>query len=64
MLSTDLFHEVRPEFLRLLGAQGARVYLDAADAVERESALRPAPVPREAALLQEQARCGEGIVCE
>jgi hypothetical protein len=50
MLSHDLFSVVRPEFLRLLGAQGARVYLDSVDAVERESALRPAPLPREEAL--------------
>ena len=50
MLSTDLFSEVRPEFLRLLGSQGARVYLDAADAVEQESALRSAPMSREEAL--------------
>jgi hypothetical protein len=50
MLSTDLFSEVRPEFLRLLGSQGARVYLDAADSLEQESALRPAPIPRDEAL--------------
>ena len=50
MLSTDLLSEIRPEFLRLLGSPGARVYLDAADAVEQESALRSAPMSREEAL--------------
>ena len=50
MLSTDLFREIRPEFLRLLGSPAARVYLDAADAVEREAALRPGAVTRDEAL--------------
>jgi hypothetical protein len=50
MLSTDLYGEVRPEFLRLLGSPAAPLYLDAADALEREAALRPAAVSREEAL--------------
>ncbi len=50
MLSSDLFSAIRPEFLRLLGSPGARVYLDAADAVEREAALRAAPMLREEGL--------------
>ena len=50
MLSTDLFREIRPEFLRLLGSPAAGVYLDAADEVEREAALRPGAVMRDEAL--------------
>ena len=51
MLSTDLYREVRPEFLRLLGSPAARVYLDVADEVEREAALRPDAMTREEAWL-------------
>ncbi len=50
MLSTDLFREITPDFLRLLGAPGARVYLDAAEALEEESALRSGALAREEAL--------------
>src|SRR3954449_6701423 len=50
MFSIDLFREIRPEFLRLLGSPAARVYLDAADEVERESALRPGAMTRDEAL--------------
>jgi hypothetical protein len=50
MLSSDLFREIRPEFLRLLGSPAARVYLDAVDEVEREAALRPGALTREEAL--------------
>lgn len=50
MFSTDLFREIRPEFLRLLGSPVARVYLDAADEVEREAALRPGALTRDEAL--------------
>ncbi len=51
MLSADLFRQIRPEFLRLLGSPAAGLYLDAADAVEREASLRAGPMPREEALL-------------
>ena len=50
MLYADLFREIRPDFLRLLGSPAARVYLDAADELERESALRPAALTRDEAL--------------
>ena len=50
MLSTDLFREIRPEFLRLLGAKDAAVYLDAADEMESELALRAGALSREEAL--------------
>jgi len=50
MLSTDLFREIRPEFLRLLGSPGARIYLDAMDEVEREASLRTGPLMREESL--------------
>lgn len=49
-LSTDLFREVRPEFLRLLGSPAACVYLDAADALESESSLRSGALGRDEAL--------------
>lgn len=51
MLSADLFRQIRPEFLRLLGSPAAGLYLDAADAVEAEAALRAGPLAREEALL-------------
>ncbi len=50
MLALDLFREIRPEFLRLIGSPSARVYLDAADALETESALRSGALEREEAL--------------
>lgn len=50
MLSADLFREIRPEFLRLLGAKDAAVYLDAADEMESELALRAGALSREEAL--------------
>jgi hypothetical protein len=50
MLSTDLFHAIRPEFLRLLGSAGTRVYVDAAEALEAESGLRSGALEREEAL--------------
>lgn len=51
MLSTDLLREVRPEFLRLLGSPAVRVYLDAANELEAESALRSGALGRDEALL-------------
>ena len=50
MLSSDLFREISPDFLRLLGSPGARIYLDAAEALEGESALRSGALAREEAL--------------
>ena len=50
MLSADLFSQIRPEFLRLLGSPAAGLYLDAADEVEREAALRAGPLARDEAL--------------
>jgi hypothetical protein len=50
MLSEDLFREVRPAFLRILGAPGARVYLDAVDALASESALRTGALGRDEAV--------------
>lgn len=50
MLSYELFREVRPPFLRLLGGPGASVYLDAADALESEITLRTGPLGRDEAL--------------
>jgi hypothetical protein len=50
MLSAALFREVTPEFLRLLGSSAARIYLDAADALEVEAGLRSGALPREEAL--------------
>jgi hypothetical protein len=50
MLSTDLLREIRPDFLRLLGSPAARVYLDVADQLERESALRSGTLERDEAL--------------
>lgn len=50
MISADLFREVRPEFLRLLGTPAVRVYLDAADALEAESAMRSGALVRDEAL--------------
>lgn len=50
MLALDLFREIRPEFLRLAGASGARVYLDAADALESEAAFRFGTLERKYAL--------------
>jgi len=50
MLSLELFREVRPEFLRLLGSPEARIYVDAADALEVESTLRSGALPREEAI--------------
>lgn len=50
MLSTDLLREIRPDFLRLLGSPAARVYLDVADQLERESALRSGSLERDEAL--------------
>ena len=49
MLSRDLFYQVRPAFLRLLGTPGSRVYLDATDALESESALRTGGLARDEA---------------
>ncbi|MDB6137101.1 MAG: hypothetical protein JWO94_173, partial [Verrucomicrobiaceae bacterium] len=51
MLSKDLFQEVRPAFLRLLGVPAARVYIDAADVLESELALRTDILERDEALL-------------
>lgn len=51
MLSHDLFREVRSAFLRLLGAPGAPVYLDAADAIEGELSLRTGALARDEALV-------------
>ena len=50
MLSRELFAEIRPEFLRLLGSREAHVYIDAADALEMETALRNGSLPRDEAL--------------
>jgi hypothetical protein len=50
MLSNDLFSQIRPEFLRLLGSPAAGLFLDAVDAVECEAALRAGPLAREEAL--------------
>src|SRR5438552_7676141 len=50
MLSVELFREVRPEFLRLLGSPASRVYVDVADALEVESTLRSGALPREEAI--------------
>lgn len=50
MLSSDLFREISPDFLRLLGSPGARIYLDAAEALESESSLRSGALAREEAL--------------
>lgn len=50
MLAIDLFREVRPEFLRLAGAPGAKIYLDAVDALENEAALRSGALEREEVL--------------
>jgi hypothetical protein len=50
MLSLELFREVRPEFLRLLGSPAARVYVDVADALDVESMLRSGALPREEAI--------------
>lgn len=50
MLSLELFREVRSEFLRLLGSPEARIYVDAADALEVESTLRSGALPREEAI--------------
>lgn len=50
MLSADLFCEIRPEFLRLLGSPAARIYIDAADELEVESALRSGALQRDEAV--------------
>lgn len=50
MLSDDLYREIRPEFFRLLSSPAARVYMDAADEVEGEAALRPGSLTRDEAL--------------
>lgn len=50
MLSLELFREVRPEFLRLLGSPAARVYVNVADALDVESTLRSGALPREEAV--------------
>src|SRR5438046_10209154 len=51
MLSSDLFSQIRPEFLRLLGSPAAGLYLDAADGGERGAGLRAGPLGREEALM-------------
>ena len=50
MLSRDLFRELDPAFLRLLGTPGVRLYLDAVDVLDSESALRTGELEREEAL--------------
>jgi hypothetical protein len=50
MVAAELFREIGPEFLRLLGSPGVRVYIDAADELERESALRAGALSREEAI--------------
>jgi hypothetical protein len=50
MLAGELFREIGTEFLRLLGSPGARVYIDAADELERASALRSGALSRDEAL--------------
>jgi hypothetical protein len=50
MLSAVLFHAIRPEFLRLPGSAGVRVYVDPAEALETESGLRSGALEREEAL--------------
>jgi hypothetical protein len=50
MLSRELFAEIKPEFLRLLGAREARIYIDSVDALEIETVLRSGSLPREEAI--------------
>jgi hypothetical protein len=50
MLSHELFREVRPGFLRLLGTPSAAIYIDASDSLESEVALRTGPLGRDEAL--------------
>src|SRR5690349_17454705 len=55
-LSAQLFREVQPEFFRVLSGPLARLYVDALDALERESSRRNQGLEREEALaLVEQA---------
>lgn len=49
-LSTHLFREVRPEFFRVLAGSLARLYVDALDALEAESARRSQGLERDDAL--------------
>ena len=49
-LSSALFRELRPEFFRVLSGVGARLYVDALDALERAAAERVRGVEREDAL--------------
>ncbi|HEV7404972.1 MAG TPA: Wadjet anti-phage system protein JetA family protein [Chthoniobacteraceae bacterium] len=49
-LSTSLFREVRPEFFRILSGSGARLYVDALDALERAAAGRVQGLERAEAL--------------
>ncbi len=49
-LSTHLFREVRPEFFRVLAGGLARLYVDALDALEAESARRSQGLERDDAL--------------
>lgn len=55
-LAAQLFREVPPEFFRVLSGPLARLYVDALDALERESSQRNQGLDREEALaLVEQA---------
>lgn len=49
-LSTALFREVRPEFFRVLSGVGARLYVDALDALERASSECAHGLERDVAL--------------
>jgi hypothetical protein len=49
-LAAQLFREVQPEFFRVLSGQLACLYLDALDALERESSKRNQGLDREEAL--------------
>jgi hypothetical protein len=49
-LATQLFREVRPDFFRMLAGPFARLYVDALDALERESSQRNQGLDRAEAL--------------
>ena len=58
-LATQLFREVRPDFFRVLAGPLARLYVDALDALERESSQRNQGLDRaEALALLQRAREG------
>ncbi len=48
--SNSLYREVRPDFFRVLSGQLARLYVDALDALECESTLRPTGMERDEVL--------------